>query len=180
MATVREAIREHNRLARMRLGQEVGERVTIPSLDQGVMLVPLTEAESQQGLVAAASIDVPDNQAGLMAREREATIHDVWSAMREPSDPSMHVFETPEEMVELLDPRDIDYLADQLVLLSSYSSPALDGMSDAELNELKKAFGETDWSALTGRRWAAVKLTVSILFPELLAAKLRGSSSTDS
>jgi hypothetical protein len=180
MSTVREAIREQNRLTRMRLGQEVGERVQIPSVEVGVLLVPLTEGESQQGLFAAAALEVPDNQAGLMARERAATISDVWHAVRDPGDATRKVFATPDEMVEELDPRDIDYLADQLVLIQSYASPALDGLSQEELNELKKAFGETDWSGLTGRRWAAVKLCCSILFPELLQVKLRGSSSTDS
>jgi hypothetical protein len=181
MTTVREAIRENNRLARMRNGQDVPERVEIPSMQGiGACLVPLTEAESQLGIVAAADLNVNDNQAGMMARERAATISDIWHALREPSDPTMKVFETPEDMTAALKPTDIDHLADKLVLLQDYASPSLDGMNEEELNELKKAFGETDWSELTGRRWAAVKLCCSILFPELLAVKLRGYSSTDS
>lgn len=181
MTTVREAIRENSRLARMRNGQDVPERVQIPSMDGiGACLVPLTEAESQLGIVAAADLNVNDNQAGMMARERAATISDIWHALREPGDTSMKVFETPEDMAATLKPTDIDYLADKLVLLQDYASPSLDGMTEEELNDLKKAFAETDWSELTGRRWAAVKLCCSTLFPELLAAKLRGYSSIDS
>lgn len=181
MATVREAIREQHRLARMRNGQDVPERVDIPSMPGiGACLVPLTEAESQRGIVAAADLNVNDNQAGMMARERAATISDIWHALREPGDPDRRVFDSPEDMTATLVPTDIDHLADKLVLLQDYASPAIDGMSEEELNDLKKAFGETDWSGLTGRRWAAVKLTCSVLFPELLAAKLRGSSSTAS
>lgn len=181
MTSVRDAIREHNRLARMRQGQDVAERVTIPSKEGiEVALVPLNEGEAQAGIIAAANLDVPDNQAGMMARERAATISDVWHAVREPGDITKRVFATPEEMVEELESPDIDHIADHLVLLHNYASPALDGITDEELNELKKAFGEADWSALTGRRWAAVKLCVSTLFPELLQAKLRGSSSIES
>jgi hypothetical protein len=181
MATVREAIREQNRLARMRNGQDVPERVDIPSMPGiGACLVPLTEAEAQRGIVAAADLDVNDNQAGMMARERAATISDIWHALREPGDPDQRVFETPEDMTATLKPTDIDHLADTLVTLQDYASPSVDGMSEEELDDLKKAFGETDWSALTGRRWAAMKLCCSILFPELLAVKLRGFSSIDS
>jgi hypothetical protein len=181
MSSVREAIREQNRLARMRQGQDVPERLAIPSMPEvSIAIVPLSEAESQVGIVAAASLEVPDNQAGIMARERAATVSDVFHAVREPGHPTIRVWDTPEEMVEELTPADVDFLADNLVTLQEYASPALDGLSDKELDDLKKAFGETDWSALTGRRWAAMKLCCTILFPELLAVRLRGSSSTDS
>ena len=127
MATVREAMREQHRLARMRNGQDVPERVDIPSMSGiGACLVPLTEAESQRGIVAAADLNVNDNQAGMMARERAATISDIWHALREPSDIDRRVFATPEDMTTTLVPTDIDYLADKLTLLQDYASPAIE------------------------------------------------------
>jgi hypothetical protein len=183
MPSVREAIKEQNRLARMRMGQEAPDFVDIPSMP-GVraVQVPLLEREAQAGIIRAADIDVPDNSAGLQARNRIAIESDVWHSLREIDDPSKHVFESIDEMVgeEGLDPGDIDHLADNLRILMDYSSPALDGFSDKELDDLKKVFAETDWSALTGKRWAALKLCVSILFPELLQARSLGTGSTDS
>lgn len=183
MPSVREAIKEQNRLARMRMGQEAPDFVDIPSMP-GVraVQVPLLEREAQAGIIRAADIDVPDNSAGLQARNRIAIESDVWHSLREIDDPSKHVFESIDEMVgeEGLDPGDIDHLADNLRILMDYSSPALDGFSDKELDDLKKVFAETDWSALTGKRWAALKLCVSILFPELLQARSLGTGSTGS
>lgn len=186
-SSMRDAIREKTRLARMRQGQDVGEPTDIPSLQDPengemvrVMVVPLMESESQQGLMRAAFLEVPDNAAGIQARNRAAMESDVWHAVREPGDISKKVFASIEDMVETLAPTDIDYLFDALALVMDYASPSIDGLTDKDLDELKKAFGEMDWSGLTGRRWAAVRLTLLILFPELLQGKLRGFTSTDS
>lgn len=181
MTTMREAIREHHRLGRMRQGQDVPEMVTIPSLPEvRCAQVPLMEAEVQQGVFLAANLDVPDNIAGLQLRNRAAFQSDVFHSLREPGDPTAKVFESIEEMIAQVQPEDIDYLADNLMLMMDYASPAIDGMSDKELEALKKAFAETDWSVLTGRRWAAVKLCCQVLFPDLLLAKSLGTTSTES
>jgi hypothetical protein len=181
VTSVREAILDANRLKRMRMGQEAPEMVDIPSMPEvRAAQVPLTEAEAQKGVVLAAGADVNDNAAGLQVRNRIAVASDVWHSLREPGDPEKRIFSTIEEMQEALSPSDIDYLADHLIILSEYASPSIDGISEEQLSELKKDFVETDWSALTGRRWAALKLAISTLFPELLQVRSRGGGSTDS
>lgn len=181
MTRISDAIREGTRLARMRLGQEVPEWFTVPSkTDVRVALVPLTEAETQQGVIAAASLEVVDNAAGLAARNRMALHHDLWRAMRDPQDPQQLAFDSPTEMTELLTPDDIDFFSDHLTTLMDYASPSVDGLSEKDLDDLKKAFAEIDLNVLTGRQWAAVKLCFQALLPELLQAKLFGSISTES
>lgn len=181
MTRILDAIKEQTRLSRMRMGQDAPEFIDIPSKPEiRVVQVPLTEREAQIGVMAAASIKVEDNAAGLQLRNRTAIASDVWHSLRDPDNPEKRVFDSVDEMVDELDPSDIDYLADGLAMLMEYASPSVDGLSDEAVEELKKAFGEIDWSVLTGRRWAAVKLCVSTLFPELLAVKSRGSGSTDS
>lgn len=178
--SVRDQIRERTRMSRFRLGQDAPEMVTIPSMPEiRCAQVPLNESEIQAGLIAAASIDVLDNQAGLQARDRAAMVSDIWYSLREPDNIDKKVFESVEEMVIQLDPNDIDFLQNSLMLLMSFASPAIDGLSNEDLVELKKLFGATEWSELTGTRWAAVKLCVSILLPEILQAKLSGIGSID-
>lgn len=181
MTTMADKLRESNRLARMRQGAEVAEDITLPSNNEvHFWQVPLNEAEQQMGVMHAAKLDVLDNAGGIALRNRAASVSDVWHSLREPGKIDQHAFESIEDMTALLEPADIDYLIDGLSLLMEYASPAVDKMTDEDLSDLKNAFGETDWSGLTGRRWAAVKLTCQVLFPELLQAKLLGSSSTDS
>lgn len=163
------------------MGQDTAEIVSIPSMPEiRVAQVPLTERESQAGIIRASLLEVQDNAAGLQARNRAAIESDVWNSLREPANPQTKVFDSIEDMTDQVQASDIDHLADNLMLLMSYASPAIDGLTDKELEELKKAFGETDWSALTGKRWAAVKLCVSTLFPELLQVRSLGSSLTES
>jgi hypothetical protein len=178
---MREKIREHSRLARMRAGQEVPEFVTIPSMPEiRCVIIPLTESESQAGIIRAAALDVLDNAAGIQARDRICIESDVWHALREPDDFTQRVFGSIDDMLEELDATDISVLADELAALMDYASPAIDGLTDEQLDELKKAFGETDWNGLTGRRWALVKMACQALFPDLLRVKSLGSTSTES
>ena len=181
MTSVREAILASNRLAAMRAGQEAPHETTIPSKPEiRCSMVPLLEREAQRGVIRAAQLDVQDNAAGLQARNRAALESDVWHSLREPSDPATKVFETVEQMVDELDATDIDFLSDELSALMDYASPAIDGFSQEQLDDLKKAFGETDWSALTGWQWAALKLACQALFPNLLRARSLTSTSTES
>lgn len=186
MTTIREAIRDSNRLARMRMGQAAWEPITFPTMSDAsgdpirFAQVPLTEAETQQGVMLAAGLDVQENMAGYTARNRAAQVSDVWHSLRDPHDLSQKAFESIEEMVAELEPTDIDLAVDGLSILMDYASPSIDGLSDEVLDDLKVAFAETDWSALSGRRWAAVKLCCQHLLPELLQAKLSGSTSTES
>jgi hypothetical protein len=182
MPTMREVIRETNRLARMRQGQEVGEFVDIPSIpDSRVCLVPLNEAELTLGLeyAAAKGDSSPDSFSGIQVRSRHAIHSDIWHAAREPSDIHTRVFESIEEMVEQLDPADIDYLNMHLAALMNNASPAMDGLSVDDLDFLGEAWRKITLSELTGRQWAAAKVSLSILLPELLRGRLSGRTSTD-
>lgn len=183
MTDLRASIREANRLKRMRLGQQVPEPIELPSFKEAgirVVMVPLNEAEAQQGVLAAAALDVPDNQAGFSARTRVAQQTDVWLAMRDPANTDSPLFASVEEMTEELDPRDIDYASDFLAVLMDYASPEMDGITPEMLAELEKGWAAIRWSELTGQQWAAVKLASLTLFPELLQARLSGSTSTES
>lgn len=179
MTSLRDKIRDQQRVKRMRLGQEAPELIDIPSLDGvRVAMVPLTEAESQASLIAASALDVLDNSAGIQARNRVTVQMDVWNACRDPEDVDKKVWPSMEEMVKDLEPADIEWLFDQLTTLSDYASPAIDGISEEDLADLKNSFALIDWNALTGRRWSALKLCLSILSPELLAAKSHSFTST--
>lgn len=185
MSTIRDAIANASRLARMRQGQQVFEPVEVPSLSlpgEPLILaqIPLTESETQQGVIAAATLDVPDNLAGMAARNRAAAVSDLWHSLRDPADLSQKAFDNVEELTEQLTPTDVDHLIDALAMLMEYASPDIDGLSQKDLEELKKGFAEIDLSVLTGRQWAAVKLCFQVLLPELLQAKLSGSTSTES
>jgi hypothetical protein len=180
-SSVREAIRQSSRLARMRLGQFAPEKVSIPSMPEiQVDMVPLTEAEAQRGIMRAAEIEIGDNMAGIQVRNRAAIELDVWHSLRDPHDVTKQLFESVETMVDELEPTDIDALADRLATLMEYASPSIDGLSDQDLDDLKKAFMEIQLNELTGRQWAAVKQCFQALLPELLQVKLFGSFSTES
>jgi hypothetical protein len=182
--SVRDEIRKHTRLARIRMGQEAPEMETIPSMPEvRVALVPLSERESIQAQIAAASLEVPDNMAGVQARQRTAVHWDVWNACREPGDFSQKVWASVDDMLNGeggLEPHDVDVLFDRLTVLMDYASPAHDGISDADLADLKNRFALIDWNGLTGRRWSALKLCLSILSPELLLANSPSTTSTSS
>jgi hypothetical protein len=183
MTSLHDTIKERSRLARLRLGQEVGEYVDLPSMSQGdekvrVMLVPLTEAELQRGLAyAAMDEDVPESFSGVQYRSRRAVLSDLWHATRDPGQPEKRLFESVDEMASLLDPSDVDYLNMHLATLMNYASPSLDGMTEADLDFLDRAWQQIKPSELSGRRWAAAKVSLSILLPELLQARSFGTTS---
>lgn len=172
MPTLREEMRTQSRLSRIRQGQEVPEYFDIPSMSGiRVALIPLTEAEETRSTVAAAGIDVDENLAGLRLRDRTRLHWNLWQAMRDPAELSRPLYESPETMIAELEVYDIEYLSLQLTTLMEYASPALDGFAPEMLDDLKKVLLETDWNALTGRRWAAVKVCLSVLFNELLQGR---------
>lgn len=183
---IRDAIKNASRLTRMRQGQLAFEYIEFDSLvgDSGdkvrLAQIPINESEAQRGIIEAANLGVADNYAGMTARNRAAMLSDVWHSLRDPSDLTKMAFESIEEMADALEPTEIDKGIDCLAMLMDYASPSIDGLSQEDLDDLKKAFAGTDWSALSGRRWAAVKQCCLTLVPELLQVKLSGSSSTDS
>lgn len=181
MTTWKEQLKEQTRIKRIRMGQDAPEMVPIPSNESvRLALVPLTEAESMQGMIRAATVEAPDNIVGARIREREAMLSDIWLALRDPDNPSERAFDSIREMTETLEPNDIDHMIDQLSILMDYASPTLDGISDEELDNLKKAFVLIDWRGLTGRRWSALRLCLSLLLPELLQVRYSSTISTAS
>jgi hypothetical protein len=181
MSTVREEIQRQQRLARMRQGQLAPELEDIPSMDGvRVGLVPLTESEAQQGMLAAATFEVDENFAGMQARNRVALVHDVWNACREPSQPDKKVWESPAAMQSELDPGDIDYLAMRLSVLMDYAAPSFEQITEKELEALKKACQTLPWRELSGTQAAAARVFLSTVLPEALPASLYGRTSTDS
>jgi hypothetical protein len=181
MTTMREAIAEQTQLSRMRQGQEVPEYIDVPSMEGvRVALVPLTEAELSRGLAyAAQNDDVPESFSGVQYRTRRAIQSDLWHAIREPGDIDSRVFESIEDMVQTLAPGDIDFLNMHLATLMNFASPAMDGLTEEDLDFLGRAWQAIRLNELTGRQWAAAKVSLSILLPELLQARLSGRTSTD-
>lgn len=181
MSKLAEQIREKNRLARMRLGQDAPDLIDLPAHPEvRVAMVPLSERETQMGMIYGASLDVPDNSAGLQARNRAVAHSDLWNSLRDPADLNAKVFDSVEDLIDELAPEEIDILLDNLASLMDYSSPHGDGLTDEILDTLKKASETIEWSGLTGRRWAVVKLYLSVMSPELLQVSLFGSGSTES
>jgi hypothetical protein len=181
MSKLADQIREKNRLARMRLGQEAPDLIELPAHPEiRVAMVPLSERETQMGMIYGASLDVPDNSAGLQARNRAVSHSDLWNSLRDPSDLNAKVFDSVEDLIDELAPEEIDILLDNLATLMDYSSPHGDGLTDEVLDHLKKASETIEWSGLTGRRWAVVKLYLSVMSPELLQVSLYGLGSTES
>jgi hypothetical protein len=153
--------------------------VEIPSMPHiRVAMVPLVEAEAQDGLIRSANLDVADNMAGINARNRAACVSDVWYASRVPGHLDEKIWDDPDEMVAELPPSDIDYLFDRLTILQDYASPSFANLSDKDIDELKKGFGAIEWRELTGRQASALVQCISLLLPELLAAKFFSFGST--
>jgi hypothetical protein len=179
IVSAREAIKKEGRLRRMRLGQDAPEFVNlITNPEIRVALVPLTEAEYHIGLKAAMDLPAADNAQGMMYRDRWQQVTDVWNALREPHNPTQRVYESVEQMVAELEHTDINYLSDMYLRMVEDSSPALDGVTDEQIEELKKACLTIDWSVLSGRAWWHLKAFLSSLTPEQLQVKLPGSLST--
>jgi len=179
IVSAREAIKQDGRLRRMRLGQDAPEFVNlITNPEIRVALVPLTEAEYHIGLKAAMDLPAPDNQTGMIYRDRWQQVTDLWNALREPHNPNQRVYESVEQMVAALEHTDINYLSDMYLRMVEDSSPALDGVTEEQIEELKKACLTIDWSVLSGRAWWHLKAFLSSLTPEQLQVKLPGSLST--
>lgn len=179
--SVLEKMRDTSRLRRIRQGQDAPEWGHIPTMPEiRVALVPLLEKEIQASLIAAAAVDAPDNALGMQYRARVAQQWDLWQAIRLIEDPDKKVYASVDEMIEILEPEDIDSLYDQLTVLMDYASPSLEGLSKEDINELKNAFVLIDWKELSGRRWSALRVCLSHLLPELLLARQPSTTSTPS
>jgi hypothetical protein len=173
-------IREKKKLARMRLGQEAPDIVPLQSVDGvRVAIVPLTESEFERALNAAAGEEVPDNAYGTEVRDRQLQVWTLLFAIRDPADPSKRVFETVEELKSELEWSEINYLMEMYSRTVENSSPGLDNLTDEDLDEIKKALGMIDLSALSGKAWWHLKFFLLSLTAEQLKANSFGSSLTN-
>lgn len=164
MSNTLQAIHESRRVAKIRMGQAAPNFVTLRSNEEVRMaMVPLLEREYQQSLDLAASMEAPDNPYGIEMRDRTLQVCTLMHALREPDDPSERVFATTNEVVDNLEPTDINYLMENYTQMIEFSSPALDGVSDEELEQLKKALLTIEWNALSGKPWWHLKQFLSTL-----------------
>lgn len=160
--TVLEKIREGRRVAKMRMGQNAPEFVRLRSNPEiRLAIVPLVEREYQWALEAAATYEIPDNGYGIELRDRTLQVHTLFYALREPDNVEQRVFPDIDAMLDPetgLEPVDINYLLEYYQRMVDFSSPALDGLTDEQMEELKKVCVTIDWNALSGKPWWHLKM----------------------
>jgi hypothetical protein len=167
------------RLDRMRLGQAVCEiEELLSETDFRVALVPLTEAEYDRCIENVLKVDAPETMMGNQVRDRALTNETLLLSIREPDNLSQQMFSDLGQMTEALDVVDINYLIDVYFEMIEKSSPAAEGMTGEQINDLKKVLLEMDMSELSGKQWYALKRFLSSLGPTPLLASLLGFSST--
>src|SRR4249919_328349 len=138
--STKEKIRER-RLDRMRLGQTVCDIVEIPSDDEiRLCIVPLTEAQYLQALEKVRDTRANDDLPGMAIRDRVQAQEILVRAIREEHDLTIRVYSSTEEMLEDLEVADIDALIDGYNEMIAKSSPSLDGITEEEIEDLKKVF----------------------------------------
>jgi hypothetical protein len=165
----------------MRQGQAVCDFVRLISDPEiRLAIVPLTEAEYLQALERVASLDQQDNMAGASVRDRVQSQEIVVRSIREEDDLTQQVYSSVEEMMEDLTVQDVDEIIDQYNEMVEKASPAIDGIPDDEIENLKKALQTMDWNALSGRSWYALKRFLSTVMPSPLLDNWPGSTSTNS
>lgn len=161
MSDLLERLKETRRIAKMRLGQAAPDYVTLPDRPSiGFALVPLIEKEYQWTMEQAAAIPAPENVYGVDLRDRTMQVCTLLCALREPENHDKKAFESLEQMLDPelgLEPTEINYLSECYQRLVDFSSPVLDGLSDEQLDELKKALVTIDWNALSGKPWWHLK-----------------------
>jgi len=175
MATTAEQIKER-RLNRMRLGQAACDYMTLVS-DPEVRLaiVPLTEAEYLQALEAVARVNAPADVAGMQVRDRRQVQEIMVRSVREDGNLSERVWNSVNEMMEVLEVGDIDQFFDGYQEMVEKSSPSLEGLSPEDFEDLREAFLKMDWSELSGRAWFAFKRFLSTVTPAPLTDNSLGS-----
>jgi hypothetical protein len=164
----------------MRLGKAVCEMVELNSDPEiRIALVPLTDAEFQNSLMIAAQANVTEVSSTheVFYRDRVQKCAILLASAREPDDLNKPFFESLSEVTDL-DFNDITDLFSYYEQMMDFSSPSLDGISQEDMNEIKKALQETDWNDLSGRSWYAAKRFLSTFTPKQPQVNLFGSSPT--
>lgn len=170
---------QQRRLDRMRLGQsayEIEHLISDPEIR--VALVPLIDVDAENALLAAARMDIPDNVAGMMARDHRQRVELLACSVRDPQDLEKKIYRDGTELQSELEEADIVHLYDRFLEMQENSNPSIDGIPAEEFDELKKAFQEMDWSGLSGRSWYAAKRFLGALHRDgLLPVNSHGSTS---
>ena len=178
MATTRDKIAER-RLAKMRMGQAVCEFAILPSdKETRFALVPLTEAEYMQALEAVSVMVIPDNLVGAELMDRRRAQETLIRSIREESDLTQRVFDDVDDLMEVCDVADIDFLIDEYNRMTANSSPSVDGISPEEFRNLKELLQTMDWNALSGRAWYEARRFLLTITPSPLLDNSPGLSST--
>lgn len=178
--STREKIRER-RLDRMRLGQAACDFVTLPSDPEiRVAIVPLTEADYRNVLQKISDMSVADDMAGAMLKDRVQAQEILVRSIREEHNLSQRIYDDVEDLLEDFEVEDVDHAIDCYNEMMDKSSPSLQGITEQELENLKKALQEMDWKELNGSSWYAAKRFLSRLSQQRLPASLFGSTSTSS
>ena len=161
MSRILDKLREGTRFARMRMGQEAPGYVSLLSNPEArFALVPLIESEYHLALEAVAQMNLPDNAYGGELMDRHLRLHTLRLALRDPDNPREMVFESVEQMLSEeigLEPADVNHLLEMYQRETDFSSPALEGLTDEQVDDLKKGLLKIDWSALSGRPWWHLK-----------------------
>jgi hypothetical protein len=162
----------------MRLGQAVFELFPLPSDSEiRIALIPLNEAEHENCLSFAASLNVPDNIAGNQLRDRAESREILSYAIRDPKNLMRRIYSSGAELSEDLEPVDVGFLIERYYELADANSPSLDRLPEKEVEDLKKALQEMDWNALSGRQWYAASRFLLSLMPQPLGDSLLGFGS---
>lgn len=156
-----EKLKESRRVAKMRMGQASPDFVSLKSNPEiRFALVPLIEKEYQQALEQAASLETADNGYGTELRDRVLQTTMLFFALREPDNATERAFSSHEQMLSEdygLETVDINYLLEYYERMVDFSSPALEGLSEEAMTDLKKACVTIDWNALSGKPWWHLK-----------------------
>lgn len=176
--TTRQKIRER-RLDRMRAGQAACDYVQLLSDPEiRVAIVPLTEMDYRNVLEKISSMNVPDDMAGAMLKDRVQAQEILVRSIREEHDLTERVYDDVEGLLEDFEVEDIDHAIDCYNEMMDRSSPSLQGIPPEELEQLKKVLAEMDWNELSGSSWYAAKRFLFSLSRQQLLGNLSGSIST--
>lgn len=172
-----EKIRER-RLERMRQGQNACEVVNLPSDEEvRVALVPLTEAEYDTCMRLTSKLDVPENVAGASVMDRHEKREVIFRAAREVGDLSQHIWTTVDQMMDTIEPEDVNVLYDRYVEMSTDISPHMAQLTDEEVDFLKDYFANCQWSDLSGKQLYALNRFILARSIQLPSDNSLGSSS---
>lgn len=164
----------------MRLGKAVCEMVELASDPEiRIALIPLTDAEFQNSLMVAAQANVTEvaSTHEVFYRDRVQKCAILLAAAREPDNLKKPFFESLSEVTDL-DYNDITDLFSYYEQMMDFSSPSLDGISQEDMDEIKKALQEVEWNDLSGRSWYAAKRFLSTLTQKPPQVSLFGSLPT--